>query len=315
MRSQRDANLFAAAMASRRCVCCKAHLYLQIECGQATWSALPRRNSICGKQSAAEYSREPARCKLVCNCNGFSQMCVLQGTLISPNKIRQATGSAMPRRHSICGKQSADEYTRKFKHLNRDRIRKIHCNLLKNFPLQGFNKHPRRFRCSGKGEHLNLASRQNPAAKPLTTNALQGFQKLYPRFRSQAGLECRGMQTCPGGASGWGIRQTRSRVAQASEPEQNPKNPLQHIEKLSVAGFQQASPPVQMQRKRRVSEPCSKAESGSQTAHNKRVAGLSATVPEVQIPDGFGTPRNANVPCRCFLQGYPPNARQHCPRI
>ena len=36
-------------------------------------------------------------------------MCVLQGTLISPNKIRQATETALPRRYSICGKQSAAE--------------------------------------------------------------------------------------------------------------------------------------------------------------------------------------------------------------
>ena len=38
-----------------------------------------------------------------------------------------------------------------------------------------------------------------------------------------------------------------------------------------------------MQRKRGASEPYSKAESGSQAAHNKRIAGLSATVPEVQM--------------------------------
>ena len=80
---------------------------------QATGSAMPRRYSICGKHSAAEYTKKTAQCKLVCNCNGFLQMCVLQGTLISPNKIRQATGSAMPRRYSICGKHSAAEYTKK----------------------------------------------------------------------------------------------------------------------------------------------------------------------------------------------------------
>ena len=38
-----------------------------------------------------------------------------------------------------------------------------------------------------------------------------------------------------------------------------------------------------MQRKREVSEPCSKAESGSQPAHNKHIAEFSATVPEVQM--------------------------------
>ena len=91
-RSLSGANLFAAAEACGICGCRKATVYLQIEYSQATWSALPRRNSICGKQSAAEYTQKPARCKLVCNCNGFSQMCVLQGTLISPNRYGQATG-------------------------------------------------------------------------------------------------------------------------------------------------------------------------------------------------------------------------------
>ena len=143
-------------MASRRCVCCKAHLYLQIECGQATWSALPRRNSICGKQSAAEYTRMAVRCKLVCTSNGFSQMCVLQGTLISPNRMRSGNGAALPRRNSICGKQSAAEYTRRFKHLNRSKTQRRHCNTLIDFSLHGFNKHLHRFRCSGKRGHLNL---------------------------------------------------------------------------------------------------------------------------------------------------------------
>ena len=81
------------------------------EIRQSTWSALPRRNSICGKQSAAEYTQISMQCKLVCTSNGFSQMCGPQGTLISPNRYGQARGSAMPRRYSICGKQSAAEYT------------------------------------------------------------------------------------------------------------------------------------------------------------------------------------------------------------
>ena len=91
------------------------------------------------------------------------------------------------------------------------------------------------------------------------------------------------MQMHSGGASCRGIHQTRSRVVQASEPELNPRNSPQHVEKLFIARIQQASPPVQMQRKRRVSEPCGKAESGSQSTHNKCIAGLSATVPEVQM--------------------------------
>ena len=87
----------------------------------------------------------------------------------------------------------------------------------------------------------------------------------------------------PGGVSGKGVHQPRNRTAQASEPEQNPKNSLQLVEILSVVWFQQASPLVQMQRKSGASEPCSKAGSGGQAAHNKRVARLSATVPEVQM--------------------------------
>ena len=201
------------------------------------------------------------------------------------------------------------------KHLNRNKTQKINRNSLRDFLLHGFSKHLHWFRCSGKGEYLNPVSRQNPAVKPLTTNALQNFQRLHPWFRCQPGLEHRRMQTCPGGTSGWGIRQTRSRTALASEPERNSNKPPQHIERLSIAPFQQASPPVQMQWKSGASEPCSKAESGSQPAHNKCIAEFSATVPVVQIPDGFGTSRNANVLWRHFRQGFPPNARQHCPRI
>ena len=157
-------------------------------------------------------------------------------------------------------------------HLNRDKTRKIHRNSLRNFPLHGFNEHLHWFRFSGKGKHLNPAARQNPAANPLTTNALQDFQQLCPWYRSQAGLECRGMQTCPGGAS----------------------------ERLSVTRIQQAPPLVQIQRKREASEPCSKAEYGSQPTHNKYIAGLSKTAPEVQIPGRAGMPRNTNAPWRYF---------------
>ena len=187
MRSQRDANLFAAAMASRRCVCCKAHLYLQIRyvrqrgvlCRGATvYAASKAQPNIRGSQRDANLFAA-AMASRICVCS--------KAHLYLQIECGQATWSALPRRNSICGKQSAAEYTQRFKHLNRDRIRKIHCNLLKNFPLQGFNKHPRRFRCSGKGEYLNLAARQDQAAKPLTTNVLQDFQQLYPWFRSQAG--------------------------------------------------------------------------------------------------------------------------------
>ena len=196
-------------------------------------------------------------------------------------------------------------------HLNRNKTQEIHRNILRNFPLHGFNKHLPWFRCSEKWEHLNLVSRQNPVLNQLTTNVLQDFQQLHPWFRSQPGLECRGMQIRPGGTSGRGIHQTRSRTAHASEPELNPRNSPQLIEKLSIARFQQASPPVQMQWKRVASEPYRKAESGTQSTHNKRVARFSATAPVVQIPGGSGMPRNANVPWRHFWQGYPPNAQQN----
>ena len=200
-------------------------------------------------------------------------------------------------------------------HLNRSKTRKIRYNTLRNFPLQGFNKHIHRFGCSGKWEHLNRAERQNPAANPLTTNVLHEFQKLHPWFRSLAGQECRGMQMCPEDASGRGIHQTRNRTAHASEPRQNLKNPLQLIEKLFIAKFKQESHLVQMQRKMGASEPCCKAESNSQPTHSKRVVRPSAITPVVQIPSGSGMPRNANVPWRHFWQGYPPNTQQNSPCI
>ena len=208
------------------------------------------------------------------------------------------TPSALPRRYSICGKRSETEYTQKFKHLNLNRkeIQEIHHNTLRNFLLRGFNKHLSWFRCGAKGKHLNLEAMLNPTLNPLTTNALQDFQQPCPRFRSQAGVECHRLQMCPGGASGWGIHQTRSRTTQASEPELNPRNSLQHIETLSIVRLHQASPLVQMQWKRGASEPYHKTESGSQPTHSKRVARISATTPVVQIPTGFGTPQNTNTP-------------------
>ena len=218
-------------------------------------------------------------------------------------------------------------------HLNPNKTQKISRNTLRDFLLQSFSKKLPWFRCSGKGEHLNHAERQNPAAKPLTTNALQDFKQQYPRFRSHTGLECHRMQIRPGGTSDRGFHQTRNRVANASEPERNSKNPLQfierlpiakfhqasslvqmqrkkgasepernskkplqHIEKLSIAKFHQASPLVQMQWKRGASEPCRKAESGSQPTHNKHIAELSVTVHMVQIPTWVGTQQNANTP-------------------
>ena len=186
------------------------------------------------------------------------------------------------------------------RHLNRSNTRKIHCNSLRNFPLHGFNKHIPWFRCNGKGKHLNPAARQNPAAKPLTTNTLQDFQQLHPRFRSQAGLEYRGMQTCPGGASGRGTPERANRTAQASEPERNSNKPPQHIERLSITRIQRAHSLVQMQWQREASEPCIKAKSNRQPTHNKRIARFSTTAPKVQMPNGFGTAQNANTLWRYF---------------
>ena len=140
--------------------------------------------------------------------------------------------------------------TEQHMHLNRSKTQKKHYNTLIEFSLQSFSKHLPWFRCSGKGEHLNLTARQNPATNPLTTNALQDFQQLHPRFRSQPGLEHHRLQMHSGGTSGRGIHQTRNRTAHASEPELNSKNPLQHIERLSVSQFQQARPLVQMRQKR-----------------------------------------------------------------
>ena len=113
--------------------------------------------------------------------------------------------------------------TEQHMHLNREETRKTHCNTLRNFPLHDFGKHLPWFRCSGKGKHLNLATRQNPTPNSLTTNALQDFQQLYPWFRSQRNLECRRIQMRPGGVSGKGLHQTRNRTAHASEPQQNLK--------------------------------------------------------------------------------------------
>ena len=236
------------------------------------WSSvLPRCNSICGKQSAAEYTREPVRCKLVCSSNGFSQMCVLQGTLYLQIGYGQATETALPRRNSICGKQSAAEYTRE----------PARCKLV--CASNGFSQ-----MCVLQGTLIS-PNRMRPGNGKCSAE-VQQYMRQAKRSRIYAGI-------------------------QASEPEQNPKNSLQLIERFSVVWFQQASPLVQMQRKMGASEPCSKAESGSQAAHNKRVARLSATVPVVQIPDGFGAPRNANVLWRHFWQGYPPNTQQSGPSI
>ena len=128
-------------------------------------------------------------------------------------------------------------YGGKEEHLNRSKTQKINRNSLKNFLLHGFGKHLLWFRCSGKVEHLNPAARLNQTANSLTTKMLQDFRQLCPWFRCQPGLEHRRMQMHSGGASCRGIHQTRNRTAQASEPELNPRNSPQFIERLSVVRF------------------------------------------------------------------------------
>ena len=51
-----------------------------------------RGATVYAASKAQPNIRRSLRCKLVCSSNGFSHLCVLQGTLISPNEIRQARG-------------------------------------------------------------------------------------------------------------------------------------------------------------------------------------------------------------------------------
>ena len=211
----------------------------------------------------------------------------------------------------LLARASTKHATEQHMHLNPNKTQKISRNTLRDFLLQSFSKNLPWFRCSGKGEHLNLATRQNPAVNPLTANALQDFQQLYSRFRSQLSWEHRRMQIRSGGTSERGIPERSNRTALASELKQNLRNSLQFIEILPIARLHQASPLVQMQWKREASEPCHKTESGSQPSHNKRVVRLSATAPVVQILGGVGTPQIANTLWRHFGKGYPPNAQQN----
>ena len=143
---------------------------------------------------------------------------------------------------------STKRATEQHMYLNRDKTQKIHRNTLRNFPLHGFNKHIPWFRCSGKRKHLNLASRQNQAAKPLTTSTLQDIQQLHSWFRSQPGLEHHRTQIRPRDTSERGIPEMDIRITTASEPEQNSKNPPQLIDKLSITRIKQVHFLVQMQR-------------------------------------------------------------------
>ena len=186
--------------------------------------------------------RQPNRSQQTC-CKNFSNN--TQGS--DPSGIWNATECKYAMEALLAG-VSTKHATEQHRHLNRSKTQRKHYNTLIDFLLHGFSRHLHWFRCSGKVEHLNLATRQNLAVNPLTTNVLQNFQQQRPWFRSQHGLERSRMQMRPEGASGRGIHQTRDRTAQASEPEQNPKNSLQHIEKLFIARIQQTPPLVQIQR-------------------------------------------------------------------
>ena len=71
-------------------------------------------------------------------------------------------------------------------HLNRNKTQEIHRNTLRNFPLQGFNKHLPWFRCSGKGEHLNRDKTQKIHRNSFRNFPLRGFNKHLPWFRCRA---------------------------------------------------------------------------------------------------------------------------------
>ena len=144
-------------------------------------------------------------------------------------------------------------------------------------------------RCVGRKEHLYLQIEYGQATECCSAEALQYMRQAK---RSRIYVEI-----------------------QASEPERNSNKPPQHIEKFSITRIQQAHSLVQMQRQREASEPCIKAKSNRQPTHNKRIARLSATAPEVQIPSRAGMPRNANVSRMCFWQGYSRKGQQSSPGI
>ncbi len=86
-RSRHDANLFAIVQDSWKRVCRKAHLYLKIS-HDKTPSALPRRHSICGKQSEAEYTKKPSRCKRVYRRHTYISKYHRQDTVCSAEALQ-----------------------------------------------------------------------------------------------------------------------------------------------------------------------------------------------------------------------------------
>ena len=183
---------------------------------------------------------QQAHCKIFGNCTRGSD----------PNRVWNTTERKYALETLLKGvfqKEAAEQP----RHLNRNKTQEIHYNSLKHFLLRGFIKHPPWFRCSGKWEHLNLAKRQNQAAKPLTTSTLQDIRQLHSWFRSQPGLEHHRTQIRPRDTSERGIPEMDIRITTASEPEQNSKNPPQLIDKLPITRIKQVHFLVQMQRKKK----------------------------------------------------------------
>ncbi len=61
----------------------------------------------------SDRCEEPKQCKLVCNCNGFSQVSVPQGTLISPNMLQPCTRMLLCRGATVYAASSAQPNIRR----------------------------------------------------------------------------------------------------------------------------------------------------------------------------------------------------------
>ena len=201
------------------------------------------------------------------------------------------------------------------RHLNRKETQTNRRNILRNFPLHGFNKHIPWFRCSGKGEYLNPAQTHNSEANQLTANALQDFQQLCPWFRSQTGLEYRGMQIRLGGTSGRGIHQTRNRTAQASEPKPNSKTHCNTLRDFSLHRFRKHISWFRCGGKVEHLNPAARQNPAAKPLTTNALQDFQQLHPRFRSQAGAGMPQIANVPRRCFWQGYPPNTQQNSPGI
>ena len=158
-------------------------------------------------------------------------------------------------------------------------------------------------------------SKAESGSQPTHNKRVAGLSATVPEVQIPDGVGRQQIANVPRRCFWRGVPQNVQQNSPGHLNRKETQKPLQYIEKLYIARLQQTHPLVQMRRQRETSEPLSKAESGSQLFHNKCIAGLSATAPEVQIPDGLGTPQNANALWRCFRQGYPPNSQQNSPGI